>query len=163
MKKGTKIAIIIAVIIAVIVLGTVLMFAFAKDKTAITAEEFKDKMEAKGYVIGDVTEQFEEYKDYIKKAYIAANEEITYQIEFYEILNSEYASSFFSLNKQVFENLEKKMAAETSVNLKNYSVYTLSTDSKYRVLSRIDNTVVYINVDNQYKDVVKSILEELGY
>ena len=71
--------------------------------------------------------------------------------------------SFFNLNKDVFEKIKGNTAAETSVNLKNYSVYTLSTDSKYRVLSRIDNTVVYINVDKQYKDEVKGILEELGY
>ena len=31
------------------------------------------------------------------------------------------------------------------------------------VVSRIDNTVIYVNVDNNYKDTVKDILDELGY
>lgn len=162
MKKITKIAIIISVIIAVVVLGTVLMFAFAQNKTPITAEDFKNKMEEKEYIIGDASEQFAEY-GYINKSYIAANKDYTYQIEFYEILDSEYASSFFNLNKQVFEERKGNIVTETNVNLKNYSVYTLSTDNKYRVLSRIDNTVIYVNVDKQYKDEVKGILDELGY
>ena len=31
------------------------------------------------------------------------------------------------------------------------------------VVSRIDNTVIYVNVDDNYKDTVKDILDELGY
>ena len=41
MKKITKIAIIISVIVAAVVLGIVAMFAFAKNKTPITAEDVK--------------------------------------------------------------------------------------------------------------------------
>ena len=31
------------------------------------------------------------------------------------------------------------------------------------VVSRIENTVIYLNVADEYKDTVKNILEELGY
>lgn len=160
MKK--KIVIIIAIIIAIIILGICLMLILAKNKTPITAEEFKSKMEEKGYVIGDASEQFEEY-GYIKKSYIAADKDYKYQIEFYEIIDNDYATSFFNLNKQVFENTKGNVATETSVNLKNYSIYRVSTENKYRVLSRIDNTVVYVDVDDIHKDEVKGILEDLGY
>lgn len=162
MKRITKIGIIISVIIVVIVLGVILTFMLAKEKTPITAEEFKTIMEEKGYVIGDATAQFEEY-GYINKTYIAANKDYTYQIEFYEILDEEYARNFFSLNKKVFEDIKGNLATETNVSMKNYSIYTLSTERKYRVLSRIENTVIYVNVDDAYKDEVKGILEELGY
>ena len=30
-------------------------------------------------------------------------------------------------------------------------------------LTRIDNTVVYASVDEQYKDTVKDLLKEIGY
>ena len=31
------------------------------------------------------------------------------------------------------------------------------------VVSRIDNTVIYVDVDDNYKENVKTILDELGY
>ena len=35
-------------------------------------------------------------------------------------------------------------------------------NGKYMVVSRIDNTVIYVNVNDNYKDTVKDILKELG-
>lgn len=49
------------------------------------------------------------------------------------------------------------------INGKNFQKYTLSTESKYKVISRIDNTVIYLNVDDNYKEEVKNVLKELGY
>ena len=54
-------------------------------------------------------------------------------------------------------------SGETSVSMKNYSKYSLSTGGKFKVVSRIDNTVVYLNVDSNNKDAVRDLLDELGY
>lgn len=79
-----------------------------------------------------------------KKVYIASGKDSTYQIEF-------------------FESTKGSNSSESSASLKNYSKYVLSTNGKYKVISRIDNTVIYCDIDDNYKSVVKEVLEEIDY
>ena len=160
MKRPVIIAI-IAVLIIVAIIG-VIFVNLNKEKTAITASSFYTTMSQKGYSVQDANRQFAEY-DYVKQVYIAASKDYSYQIEFYELLDDSYATSFYNNNKSIFESSKGNASAETSVGLKNYSKYTLSSNGKYMVVSRIDNTVIYVNVDDNYKDTVKDILDELGY
>lgn len=132
------------------------------NKKAINSEEFINKVESMGYKTMDATDQMSQY-DYIEKVTLAINEDETYQIEFYELSDSNYATSFFNNNKQIFEETKDTTSAYTSVNIGNHAKYTLSTDGKYKVVSRIDNTVIYLNVNNEYASDVKEVLESLGY
>ena len=139
MKKSVIIAIIAVVILVVI--GGVIFVNLNKEKASITASSFYTTMSQKGYSVQDSTSQYSEY-DYVKQVYIAVSKDYSYQIEFYELLDA---------------------SAETSVGLKNYSKYTLSSNGQYMVVSKINNTVIYVKVDDDYKNTVKDILEELGY
>ncbi|MGN1134490.1 MAG: hypothetical protein ACI4RN_08585 [Oscillospiraceae bacterium] len=131
-------------------------------KTALSAEDFKSKTEAKGYTVQDATNQFADY-DYIKKVYIALDKDQNYQIEFYEIDNADNASQFFKNNKSIFEESKSSASAETSVSVSNNAKYTLTTDGQYKVISRIDNTAVYVNADEEYKSDIKDLLDDLDY
>lgn len=132
------------------------------NKTSITSDDFKNKMESNGYTVQDATSQMASY-DYIKKVYIAISNDSTYQIEFYELSDSDYATSFFNNNKSIFENSKSSVSTETSVNLGNHNKYSLTANDKFKVVSRIDNTVIYLDVDENYKSSVKDILDDLGY
>lgn len=132
------------------------------NKTSITSDDFKNKMESNGYTVQDATNQMASY-DYIKKVYIAISNDSTYQIEFYELSDSDYATSFFNNNKSIFEDSKSSVSTETSVNLGNHNKYSLTANDKFKVVSRIDNTVIYLDVDENYKSSVKDILDDLGY
>jgi hypothetical protein len=132
------------------------------NKTAITSSDFKTRMEAKGYIVQDATNQFSDY-DYITQVYIALSSDYAYQIEFYELSNSDNASSFFNTNKSIFENSKSSSASETSVSTANNAKYTLTTNGQFKVVSRIDNTVIYLNVSESYKSTIKDVLKDLGY
>ncbi|MCI9366125.1 MAG: hypothetical protein HFJ54_06250 [Clostridia bacterium] len=165
MKKSSKTAIIVVAIVGILLIALLIgMFVgLGKTKTPITAETFKEKMEGKGYIVGDVIEQYQSY-GYFKQAYIAADKDYSYQIEFYILEDDEYATAFYNTNKTIFENSKSSSGtAETNVNLKNNSKYTLSANGKYKVVSRIDNTVIFVNVDDNQRDTIKNILKELGY
>lgn len=41
--------------------------------------------------------------------------------------------------------------------------YTLSSNNKYMVVSRIANTVIFVNVGSQYKDTIQKLLKEFDY
>ena len=77
--------------------------------------------------------------------------------------DNDYASSFFNNNKKTFEDSESSGSTETSVSVGNNEKYTLTTNGKFKVVSRIDNTVIYLNVDDNYKSSVKNVLKDLGY
>ena len=160
MKKSVMIT--IGIVIAIVVIVGVFFAVFNKEKTAITASNFYETMSKKGYMVQDATSEFSEY-GYVAKVHLALSSDEGYQIEFYELIDTEYANNFYENNKAIFEASEGNNASKTTVNLKNHSKFTLSTDGKYKVLSRIDNTVIYANVDEQYKDTVKDLLKELGY
>ena len=156
MKKFKNVISLIVCFIAV------LTVTGCKDKKSITADEFKNTMESNDYIVQEATDQFSEY-DYVKKVYIALSSDSSYQIEFYQLSDEDYATSFYNNNKSIFEKSKSSKNSETSVSMANYSKYTLQTNGKYKVISRIGNTAIYLNVDTEYKADVKSILKELGY
>ncbi len=165
-EKGIGLLLLLLIIVVIVVIGGVitgiLIINKNHHKEPITASEFKNEMEDMGFEIVDAKYQFVEY-DYIEKVYLALEEDGGYQIEFYKLDEEENAISFYNNNKLIFESDKGSATEETSLNLKNNSKYTLTTKGKYKVVSRIENTVIYLNVDKEYKDEVKDILKELGY
>jgi hypothetical protein len=165
MKKSV-IILIVSLSIAALLIGVGIAMLFInlnKEKTPISAEQFANAMNQKGYVVQSSKQQFAAY-DYIKSSYIAAPQDLSYKVEFYEITNEEYANAFYENNKSIFEN-SKGGVVTSSLNLngKNWSKYALSSDGKYKVVSRVGNTAIYLNVDNNYKDIVNKLLDEFGY
>lgn len=162
MKKPVIIAIVIAVIL-VLILGIIIFTnALNNNKQAMTATDFKNSMENKGYILMDVTSQFANNEN-IKQAYIATNNDYSYRVEFYETANDDYAKTFYSNNKANFESSKTETDNETNTDLEQSSKYTLSSEDKYKVVSRKNNTVIYINANSSYKDTTNDILNELGY
>lgn len=159
MKK----ALIIIGIIVVVLIGIVLIAfnALNKEKTPISASTFKTTMEGKGYVMTNSTSQFAQYPNYMLESYVA--QKTGYQIEFYELTSEENAISMYNTNKAKFESQKTNASASATASMNNYATYSLTTNGKYKYLSRIDNTLVYIDVDESYKDIVKDIMKEIGY
>ncbi|OHW61654.1 hypothetical protein EUAN_19740 [Andreesenia angusta] len=140
----------------------IMMFALAGcgEKTALTSDQFKSKMEEKGYEVQDATSQFEGSEG-VKKVYIALKD--SYQIEFYEMETIEQAAQAYNGNKANFEAQKGSSATETDVSGKNSAKYTLNSDGRYRAISTIENTFVYLDVESGVKDEVNGVLDELGY
>lgn len=133
-----------------------------KNKDSITAQEFKSRMEKENFVLTDAKSQFSEY-NYIQSVYVARDKDDEYQIEFYQMSDDTNAQNFFNTNKTIFEQNKSSSSSQTSKSVKNYSKYTLTSNGKYYVVSRINNTVIYASVDEEHKDDVKDILDELNY
>lgn len=164
MNKAVKIVLIVLLILSIlgaIGIGFVVKM-INKEKEAIDVSKFTTIMERRGYYLTDVYSQYEEY-GYIKNAYVASSKDYTFQIEFYELSDEAYAVSFYNNNKDIFESMKANVTSGTNTSGKNYAKYTLTSAGKYMVVSRIDNTVVYVNVEENYKNNVTDILKELGY
>lgn len=151
--KVKKISLIIILIIAVIILtgcGT----------KAISVEEFKTKMEENGFTVSDISEQFAAIAN---KTYVASKAE-GYQVEFYEFDSVENATNSFEDNKRLFESVKQDSDKETFVNTNdNVSKYTLESEDRYMLVSKVNNTCIYADINLEYKDELDSILQEINY
>ena len=148
--------------ILMLLVMVVLLCACSSKKEAIDEEKFINIMKSQKFDIVNVEEQFEQY-EYIEESYVALESNKNYQIEFYELENNAYAKSFYDNNKEIFEATQTNSSFYTNVDLTNSNRYTLTTDTEYKVLSRIDETVIYVNADKKYKNEITNILKKLGY
>ena len=148
--------------VLLIFLCSVFLFALTGcfSKTAITTEQFSKIAEENGLVATDVKSQFVDF-DYVHEATVAVSPE-GWQVEFYVLSDTFNAQKMYTKNKNRFE-LEDKTAKTTTVDLKNHTKYTQQTDSSYKVLSRIDNTLIYVSEAKENKDKINDLLKKLGY
>lgn len=148
--------------ILIISIFSIVAITGCQNKNAITIDEFKTKMNDLGYVLQDAKNQFNKY-DFVKEAYIAAESNYNYQIEFYILEDIEQAKKFYENNKIIFEKSKDGVSTHTSINVNNYAKFILETNDKYKLLSRIDNTVIFVNSDLKYKNNINEVLKKLGY
>lgn len=163
MKK--KVAIVVLICSLFLSAGIIAVVLFVKNidfkKEAIKAREFASIMDDENYEIIDVTAQYESYG--IDEAYVAIEENRDYQIEFYELSSESKAKNMFETNKDYFEDGAGNSKITSSYSIGNYNIYSLTSNGNYQYLCRVDNTLLYIDVEDEYKDEVKDIIEELGY
>ena len=131
----------------------------AKARTPITAEEFVRKMETAGFTLVDATDQFEEGQ--VESVHIAVGE--NYQVEFYIVPSVEQAKRAFAENKGDMEAAKGSASSNKTVQLANYSSFSQTSDGIYSLVSRTDNTFIYVNTESEYKKEISDIIKDLGY
>ena len=147
------------IILFLISMALVFSITGCKAKKAVTAEEFKSKMTQEGYQIADISEK---YAGKGAKAVLIAMKD-GYQIEFYVTENKDYAVGSYNLNKEKIEKTKGNSMVETQKSIGNVSKYTLKSNSSYKVVSRVGETFIYLNVPGSKTEEVKEILNKLGY
>ena len=65
--------------------------------------------------------------------------------------------------KQELKDSKTKGESKKSSDYRYYNKFVLSSDNQYKMLYRINNTVVYVDTRTKYKDDVLNVLKELGY
>lgn len=141
--------------------SVLILFTGCNKKKNMDGENFKSYMEKKGYSIHNVYKQYS--SELVTSALIALNDKASYQIEFLEFKSEDYAKNSFQANRTLFRENKKDDDKEESVSKDNHSKYTLITDDMYYVISRKDNTLIYLTVDGSYKEDIDEILKDLGY
>lgn len=149
------------------ILGILMLFTFSackkeeETRKPITSDSFETVAESIDYETKDVTKTLSSNKG-ISKAMVARVEN-KYQIEYYTLDDAEVAQKMYNRNKKRFETQKESKDKAEEINSNNYSEYKLTTNGKYKLLSKIDNTLLYADVDEQYKDNVINFAKQLGY
>lgn len=148
-------------ILPIIIITILLFTSGCFNKTKITAEEFKTKMNEEGLAIAKDDEIMK--NNLLIDMYIALKGENGYQIEFYEFKDKADAIDFYDNNKEIFNERDYVEKTIKEYNGINYNKYIMEADNYYKNIIRVDNTNIYLNVKNEYKDEVKNIIDKIGY
>ncbi len=131
-------------------------------KEVIDTEQFNTIMSDNKFSITDVTDQYAAY-DFIKSVSVAIDENKKYQVEFYILDSDENAHKMFESNKSNFEKNTDKNALTAEATMNNYSFFSITDNSNYKYICRVENTLVYVDTVKENKDEVKDIIKKLGY
>lgn len=137
-----------------------MMFAFCAcgSKSKISKNQFKAKAEEMG-----LTSAFIVTPIGVDEAAIvgkAVDGSLVWQAEYYMFSTKEEARSAFEQNKEIFE---AGSGASTSTTMGSRATYEKTGGGYYMYLSQIDNTLVYINVPDQYKADAKAFIAAIDY
>ena len=175
-KKSSIVWLIVAIVLVVVIVVGGMIFSTIffsvkstldealTEKVALTSDQFKANLEERGYQIVDATNQISDSNiGQYKKVYLAIDSEMTYQIEFHEFTDSTYAQNIYSQIKNALDTTRSNNSTYTNIDGINFNKYTATDTNAYAIVSRIDNTVMYALVYDNYKDVVNSIFETYNY
>ena len=150
-------------IIAAITMLIMLAIGCQTSRIPVTKETFVSKAEEAGYDVQDAIEQvpantIDEYLIAVKGGTV-----IDYQIEFIIAPTAQTAQILYQNNKSTIEEKKGPVSTEASTTAGNFSYYKLATNGQYYVVSRIENTLVYIDAPSEYKGAINEFLAAIGY
>jgi len=152
-----------AVIIVTIVIVSIVAFAIINSgKKAITIEKFEEKAKENGYNIADMQNAITD-KEEVINAKVAMSEDYSYIIRFYTLKDNASANHFYNENKEEIAKLKQEGNEVVEKNNKNNNTYSLKADGKYRYISRVENTIIQLSVNEAEEQKVTEFMKKLGY
>lgn len=141
-----------------------LMLTACGSKTALTKDEFTKKATDNGMLTEDNTASYADYSHVtsVTSAGIISGNAVAWSCDFIVATDDSKAKQMFETNKTTFENSVSSSSSSSS-NIGNYNTFELNGGGKFMYLCRVDNTLIYFNVDEAYKDDAKAFIEKLGY
>lgn len=139
-----------------------LFTACSSSKKAITSSDFQSKAAARSLYTQDNTSTYDQY-DYVESCITAASysgDQIFWKMDFLEASSMNEAALMYNSNVQTFESIS---GASTSIKLNNYGKYEKTGNGKFMYVSYLENTMIYVNADEQYKDEIKEFIDAIGY
>ena len=143
-------------LIAVLVLFA-LTLTGCLNKSVKTTDDFVKLAEEKEMKITNAIDQFS-YVDFIEEANVATAD--GWQVEFYVLSDVDEAEGMYETN---VAKLKANSSTETSAEMGNYDSYGLTTGGFYMYVARVENTLIYLDVEEEFKEDAKAFIEEFGY
>ena len=148
------------VLLGILFLSVLFFTGCSINKKVIAKEEFKTKMEEKGYSVTDDSEDYADYKQ-IKSVSVATKDD--YRIEFYEFEEVDYSKELYEKAKEELEDENHVAKSTLEVNLGNHQKYEVTGSKKFNIAIRVDKTMIYVTTEEKYKKEIIEVLKEIGY
>ena len=143
-----------------IVLLLVLFMITGCKGNVLTKDIFLEKARDNAYIIQNTMSGYEQY-EYIEDIYYAVNVSNAYDIQFIILRDDDYAKRFYEVNKQELMSLADGNTYTKYINTPSHSTYHLENDSKYMLVIRYKNNVLYIDAPISYINEIEEFLNEM--
>ena len=142
-----------------LVLAISLMLCSCGSKTALTKDTFISNATSYGLETSDAGVSADGLVSGTV-AYKAEGNNAAWQAEFYVLNSEDRAKEMFENNKA---NFESGSGSQSSASVGNYSTYEKTGDGKFKYLCRVDATLLYIDINEAYKEAAKGFIKQIGY
>ena len=149
------------IICAVLVLVLALSLVACSPREVISAEEFVSRMEGAGHTVEDFTSLLGGDDSGATAAFIADCG--AFETEFFVFETEAQAQAIYNQIQREFENMRGNVSSHTEVNVSNYSRFRQTSDGMFKVVSRVENTMVVVVTDSDNQSDVDAVLDLLGY
>lgn len=165
-KPETKkkiILIFVAEIILVILIALGVSSYYSKhfSNTYATQNEFKDLINSKNYILEDATQSYDSKSI---KSYDFATNGKDLGIHYIIADGNQNADKVFNnLYRQIESQKQSGFMYTSSVELIDYSYYSLENSGNYYVVVKNDNTIFAATGVSKYKDEINTMVKDLGF
>lgn len=141
-----------------LILGLVIMNI---GREPLSAEEFTLRMEAEGFEVRDISYQFEDSE---RVELVLAVSSDYFSLEFAIFYTNRYALMAYSGNRDALERASRHTSSSHShISMPNFNRYAITFAGSYIVVSRIENTFIYVETSRENRSDMNRILRMLGY
>ena len=137
-----------------------LMAGCGGGRTAISVADFVKAAEEKGLTVADTADT---YTDEIFQSSRMATSPDGWKVVFFDIDSAEHAKTYFDTCKSFMES--KKTGAGTSqiTQRDNYALYSQTNGGRFMYVCYVDDTMVYVDVEDTHKSAVQDFVNSIGY
>ena len=164
-KDKTKDIIIIILMLIIIILtifGIINTWGKINVKEKITDKKFVKVVENLKFDTKDIKEeQGKERGKMLKSVTSATKGDLT--IDFYIFKTEKIAKGAFFSGEELFSDVKNISYKKNVERGKNYSRFLVNKDSRYGIVSRIDNTLILVDTTKNNKNEVEKVMKEIGY
>lgn len=121
--------------------------------------DFKDQFSARGYTVNKVDKADYEAK-YISKA---TKEDVPFEVIYYQFDNEADAKKAYKNYKTNLSNVITSDSKDTESNGAVLSKYVCKSEKEYIIISRVKDSLIYINGTVDYQNDIDEILEDIQY
>jgi len=139
---------------------TALLLTACAAKVPLSVEEFTSRLEADGYTVEDYSYLYAELPD-IESIIIVESD--IFGMEFVVFSNSDYARQEFNEIKRDLDENREGTASISQVNTSSHNRFRITYQGQYSVVSRIENTVIFVFTSTEHRSAVDDILKLVGY
>ena len=125
----------------------------------LETQEFKDHFGALGYTTSDNEEALYESKTYV----VASKSDVPYKIEYYEFEEEIDAKKIYEKYK---DNIADYITSDSKNNETTGAVFSKTiakSDNEYLVISRVKNTLIFIEGTVDFQQEIDKLVEDIKY
>lgn len=125
----------------------------------LNSKDFSDYFAALGYEISDSVETTYEYENNL----VATKGDVPFKIEYYSFDDEVEAKKAYKKMKEKLPYLITSNSKDNELTSNVMSKYICKSDNEYIIISRVKNTIIFINGTQEYSSEIDNLLTDIRY